>query len=35
MYHVECYMKTLKGYVKNKEKRIGKMTKGYAIENAL
>jgi hypothetical protein len=35
MYHVECYMKTLKGYVKNKARPKGNMTKGYAIENAL
>jgi hypothetical protein len=35
MYHVEFYMKTLKGYVKNKPRPKGNMTEGYAIENAL
>jgi hypothetical protein len=34
MYHVECYMKILKGYVRNKTKPKGNMAKGYAIEKA-
>ncbi len=35
MYHVEHYMKTLKGYVKNKARPKRSMTEGYAIEKAL
>jgi hypothetical protein len=35
MYLVEHYMKTLKGYVRNKARPKGSMAKGYAIEEAL
>ncbi len=35
MYHVECYMKTLKGYVRNKTRLEGSMVEGYTIEEAL
>jgi hypothetical protein len=35
MYPMECYMKTLKGYVRNKARLEGSMAEGYAIEEAL
>jgi hypothetical protein len=35
MYPIEHYMKTLKGYVKNKARPEGNMVEGYAIEEAL
>ncbi len=35
MYPIECYMKTLKGYVWNKVRLEGNMVEGYALEEAL
>jgi hypothetical protein len=35
MYPMEHYMKTLKGYVRNKVRPEGSMVEGYAIEEAL
>jgi hypothetical protein len=35
MYLVEHYMKTLKGYVKNKVRPEGNIVEGYAIEEVL
>ncbi len=35
MYHVERYLKTLKGYVQNKRRPKGSMVEGYALEEAL
>jgi hypothetical protein len=34
MYPMEHYMKTLKGYMKNKVRPERSMTEGYAIEEA-
>jgi hypothetical protein len=35
MYPIERYLKTLKGYVRNKARLEGSMAKGYALEEAL
>jgi hypothetical protein len=35
MHPVEHYMKTLKGYVRNKARLEGSMVEGYTIEEAL
>jgi hypothetical protein len=35
MYPIEHYMKTLKGYVKNKVRPKGNMAEGYGLEEAL
>jgi hypothetical protein len=35
MYPMEHYMRTLKGYVRNKARPKGSMAKGYTIEEAL
>ncbi len=35
MYPMERYMKTLKGYVRNKARLKGSIEKGYVIEEAL
>jgi len=35
MYPIERYFKTLKGFVQNKVRPEGSMTKGYALEEAL
>jgi hypothetical protein len=35
MYPIEWYLKTLKGFVKNKARSKGSMVEGYALEEAL
>jgi hypothetical protein len=35
MYLIECYLKTLKGFVRSRARLEGSMEKGYALEEAL
>jgi hypothetical protein len=35
MYHMERYLKTLKGYVRNRNRPEASMAEGYAIDDAL
>jgi len=35
MYPIEWYLKTLKGFVQNKARPKGSLTKSYALEEAL